>query len=92
MWYQITYTINFSVMTRTHTPSSHFKSASRDAKLSAARSAGKKAPSRNKTTSKTTYIICGKKVVPTEVFDTFWWFAAERKSIYDQRMKGETAP
>jgi hypothetical protein len=61
--------------------------------LSSAHGAAQKAPSRPKEGSKTTtYIICGKKVVTTEVFDTFWWFAAERKSIYDKRASGEAAP
>ena len=68
------------------------KPASRKARLSSACDAAQKAPSRPKKAPKTTYTICGEKVVATQVFDTFWRFAAERKSIYDKRTKGEAAP
>ena len=79
-------------MTRTHTPNKYLKPAPRKAKLSSVRDAAKKAPSRPKKAPGTTYNICGGKVVTTDVFDTFWRFAAERKSIYDKRTKGEAAP
>ena len=80
-------------MTRVQTPDQYLKPlkpAPRKARLSSARDAAHKGSSRPKKAS--TYIIRGKKVVTTEVFDTFWWFAAERKSIYDKRIKGESAP
>ena len=79
-------------MTEVSTPNHCLKPASRKAQLSSACDAAQKAPSRPKKASKTTYTICGEKVVATGVFDTFWWFAAERKSIYDQRTMGEAAP
>jgi hypothetical protein len=81
-------------MTRTHTSNQYLKPAPRKARLSSARDAAKKPHFQPKKapTSKTTYNIYGEKVIATEVFDTFWWFAAERKSIYDKRTKGEAAP
>jgi hypothetical protein len=79
-------------MTRVSASNHCLKPAPRKARLSSARDAAQKAPSRPKKAPKTTYIICGEKVVATNVFDTFWWFAAERKSIYDKRTKGEAAP
>jgi hypothetical protein len=81
-------------MTRTHTSNQYLKPAPRKDRLSSAHNAAKKPPSQPKKapTGKTTYNICGKKLVATEVFDTFWQFAAERKSIYDKRTKGEAAP
>lgn len=36
--------------------------------------------------------IKGKVLKPTEVFDTFWYFAAERKAIDDKRRSGSPAP
>ncbi len=36
--------------------------------------------------------IEGKVLKTTEVFDTFWYFAAERKSIDDRRRSGSPAP
>jgi hypothetical protein len=41
---------------------------------------------------KTLYEVDGRKVTATDVFDTFWKFAAERKAIYDKRVRGEDAP
>jgi hypothetical protein len=79
-------------MTRAHTPKQCSKPAPWKARLSSACGAAKKASSRHRKASKTTYDICGEKVVTTDVFDTFWRFAAERKSIYDKRMNGEAAP
>ncbi|KAF8890671.1 hypothetical protein BD779DRAFT_1516396 [Infundibulicybe gibba] len=37
-------------------------------------------------------IVKGKQLQPTIVFDTFWRFAAERKSIDDRRRSGQPAP
>lgn len=36
--------------------------------------------------------ICGVQLRPTVAFDTFWRFAAERKSIDDKRRVGEPSP
>jgi len=36
--------------------------------------------------------ISGVQLRPTVAFDTFWRFAAERKSIDDKRRAGESAP
>jgi len=36
--------------------------------------------------------ICGVQLRPTVAFDTFWRFAAERKSIDDKRRAGEPSP
>jgi hypothetical protein len=79
-------------MTRARTPNQYLKPAPRKARLFAARDAASKAPSRYKKPSKTTYNVCGTKVVATDVFDTFWWFADERKSVYDKRTNGIAAP
>lgn len=47
----------------------------------------------SQTTVKTSYHIGGgEMVIATEVFDTFWKFAAERKAIYDKRINGHDAP
>ncbi|KAF9529075.1 hypothetical protein CPB83DRAFT_765558 [Crepidotus variabilis] len=37
-------------------------------------------------------IVSGVKLRPTEVFDAFWEFAAERKAIDDRRRAGKPAP
>jgi hypothetical protein len=37
-------------------------------------------------------VICGIKLTPTVVFDTFWWFAMERQAIDDKRRAGEPWP
>lgn len=46
--------------------------------------------------SKTTKLICSYKhwlpTKPTEVFDTYWRFAAERQEIFFRRLKGESLP
>jgi hypothetical protein len=76
---------------RAYTPNPYLKFASRKTKLSNARGAARKAPSNTKK-SKVTYNICGEKFVATDVFDTFWHFAAERKLIYDKRTNGIAAP
>ena len=75
-------------MTRAQTH--NLKPASRKARLSSAHGACKIASKRK--VSKTTYTICGEKFIATDVFDTFWRFAAERQSIYNKRKNGVVAP
>jgi alpha-glutamyl/putrescinyl thymine pyrophosphorylase clade 1 len=36
--------------------------------------------------------ICGRRLVPTPVFDTYWRFAAERHGLYETRLRGQPAP
>ncbi|KAK2465539.1 hypothetical protein APHAL10511_002431 [Amanita phalloides] len=38
------------------------------------------------------FTVKGKVLKPTEVFDTFWYFAAERKAIDDKRRAGSSPP
>jgi hypothetical protein len=37
-------------------------------------------------------VICGRRLEPTPVFDTFWRFAAARQSLYEARLRGQAAP
>jgi alpha-glutamyl/putrescinyl thymine pyrophosphorylase clade 1 len=36
--------------------------------------------------------ICGRRLVPTRVFDTYWRFAAARQALYEARLEGQAAP
>lgn len=36
--------------------------------------------------------IAGRRIVPTQVFDTYWRFAAERQRVYDARQQGVLGP
>jgi len=64
----------------------------RTSRLSSAREAASKTTLLSKVAVKTSYNIGGKKVIATEVFDTFWKYAAERQAIYEKRVRGEDAP
>lgn len=64
-----------------------------------ARSHGERVPSKKLKPTRHNYgrrpssvTIKGKTLKTTEVFDTFWYFAAERKSIDDKRRSGSPAP
>jgi hypothetical protein len=37
-------------------------------------------------------VICGRRLDPTPVFDTYWRFAAARQALYEARLRGQTAP
>ncbi|KAF8622612.1 hypothetical protein AX15_006869 [Amanita polypyramis BW_CC] len=54
-----------------------------DRQLKSERPAGRRPPS---------FTVKGKTLRPTEVFDTFWYFAAERKAIDDRRRSGAPSP
>jgi hypothetical protein len=36
--------------------------------------------------------ICGRRLDPTPVFDTYWRFAAARQGLYEARLRGQPAP
>ncbi|HLK79661.1 MAG TPA: nucleotide kinase domain-containing protein [Streptosporangiaceae bacterium] len=36
--------------------------------------------------------ICGRRLDPTPVFDTYWRFAAARQGLYEARLRGRSAP
>jgi hypothetical protein len=36
--------------------------------------------------------ICGRRLEPTPVFDTYWRFAAARQALYEARLRGQGAP
>lgn len=78
-------------MGQTRAVNNHQK-PSRKARLCLARRAASQAPLRPQQGPKTLYEIDGVKVIATDVFDTFWKFAAERKAIYDKRVRGENSP
>lgn len=37
-------------------------------------------------------MICGRRLEPTPVFDTYWRFAAARQALYEARLRGQAAP
>ena len=37
-------------------------------------------------------IVAGRRLTPTEVFDTYWCFAARRQQVYEARLRGEAPP
>ena len=37
-------------------------------------------------------MICGRRLEPTPVFDTYWQFAAARQALYEARLRGQAAP
>lgn len=37
-------------------------------------------------------VICGRRLEPTPVFDTYWRFAAARQALYDARLQGQAPP
>jgi hypothetical protein len=37
-------------------------------------------------------MVAGRRLRPTEVFDTYWRFAAERHQVYQARLRGEPRP
>src|SRR6266536_763709 len=37
-------------------------------------------------------VICGRRLEPTPVFDTYWRCAAARQSLYEARLRGQAAP
>jgi len=37
-------------------------------------------------------MICGRRLDPTPVFDTYWRFAAARQGLYEARLRGQPAP
>jgi hypothetical protein len=37
-------------------------------------------------------VICGRRLEPTPVFDTYWRFAAARQAVYEARLQGRPAP
>ena len=37
-------------------------------------------------------MICGRRLEPTPVFDTYWRFAAARQALYEARLSGQAAP
>lgn len=49
----------------------------------------RRARGQNSTTEVT---IAGRKLCPTEVFDTYWTFAARRQQIYIARLRGDAGP
>lgn len=44
------------------------------------------------TSSPAQVVICGRRLEPTPVFDTYWRFAAARQALYDARLRGQAAP
>ncbi|WP_158853017.1 nucleotide kinase domain-containing protein [Saccharothrix deserti] len=36
--------------------------------------------------------VAGRTLNPTPVFDTYWWFAAERQAVYEARVAGQPRP
>lgn len=36
--------------------------------------------------------VCGRQLVPTPVFDTYWRFAAARQALYEARLSGQAEP
>jgi hypothetical protein len=37
-------------------------------------------------------MVAGRRLRPTEVFDTYWRFAAERQQVYEARLRGDAPP
>jgi hypothetical protein len=37
-------------------------------------------------------VVCGRRLEPTPVFDTYWRFAAARQALYDARLRGQAPP
>ena len=37
-------------------------------------------------------MVCGRRLEPTQVFDTYWRFAAARQALYGARLQGRAAP
>lgn len=37
-------------------------------------------------------VVCGRRIEPTPVFDTYWRFAAARQALYGARLQGRAAP
>jgi hypothetical protein len=37
-------------------------------------------------------VVCGRRLEPTTVFDTYWRFAAARQTLYEARLQGRAAP
>lgn len=83
--------INFRVMVRSQRPAARNRRP-RNSKISSAKQDAKKIGGLLKKGVKKSYMINGQKIFTTENFDLFWQYAAERKSIYDKRVRGEPAP